>query len=74
MTGAYLTVRRDGRWQSVEIDQLTDAELDRFIAQMEAGGGGDLGRWVKFLAAWIRDNVRDDGPADTTNNLNGDGR
>ncbi len=55
-TGAYYRIRRDGRWQSVEIDQMTDGELDA-MAAMEAPHVG--WKWVKFLASWIRDNVHD---------------
>jgi hypothetical protein len=56
MTGAYLRVKRDDQWQNIEIDQMTDAELD----DMERRSGDDPAyawSWVKFLAKWIRDNV-----------------
>lgn len=39
MTGAYLRVQRDGKWQSVEIEYLTEAERevlfkDRSVAEL----------------------------------------
>jgi len=30
--GRLLRLERDGRWQTIEIDQLTDAELEGFLA------------------------------------------
>jgi hypothetical protein len=54
MTGAFIRIHRAGRWQSVEIDQLTDAELEAIAEQQPDGGW----RWAKYLAAWIRDNVQ----------------
>jgi hypothetical protein len=54
MTGAYIRFCRDGTWQNIEVDQLTDAELDEFEKQSAADGW----TWAKFLAKWIRDNVK----------------
>jgi hypothetical protein len=54
MTSAYVRVYRDGKWQPIEIDQLTDAELAAFADTMKEDGW----KWAKFLAAWIRDNVK----------------
>ena len=56
MTSAYVRICRDGEWQAVEFDQLTDAELQDFAAKMPDDGW----KWAKFLAAWIRDNIRED--------------
>ncbi len=53
-TGAYVRIERDGQICNVEIDQLTDMELDVFAWNNENDGW----RWAKFLAKWIRDNVR----------------
>jgi hypothetical protein len=58
MTGAYIRVQRDGRWDKVEIDQLTDAEL----AEMAASKPNDGWMWAIFLAKWIRDNVGEEPP------------
>lgn len=58
-TGAYVRIQREGKWVNVEIDQMTDAELDTFEFDHPSQGS----RWAKFLAKWIRDNVQveDDG-------------
>lgn len=59
MTGAYIRIQRDGHWQNIEIDQLTDKELDDFAF----AHGADGWKWARFLVAWIRDNVREpEGP------------
>lgn len=55
MTGAYVRVKRDGRFQSIAFDQLTDEELDTFAENAPAEGW----RWAKFLAKWIRDNIKE---------------
>jgi hypothetical protein len=53
MTGAFLRVKRDGSWKNIEIDQLTDEELEELAtSQPECGW-----KWAKFLAKWIRENV-----------------
>jgi hypothetical protein len=57
MTGAFVRMQRAGRWQEVEIDQLTDAELDAFAESQ----GPEYGwQWAKFLARWIRDHVTEE--------------
>ena len=53
MTGAYVRIKRNGKWESVEIDQMTNKEL----ADFEYNNPDDGWRWAKFLARWIRDNV-----------------
>lgn len=56
-TGAYVRVKRGARWVSLEIDQLTDEELDEWIAMSNPEDGW---KWAKFLAAWVRDHVASD--------------
>jgi hypothetical protein len=58
MTGAYLRIWRDGRWHNVEIDQLSDAELDALEERSEHEPGSGW-MWAKFLAGWIREHVRE---------------
>jgi len=53
MTGAYVRIKRDGKWQSIEIEELTEDELDIFSASQP----GDGWKWAKFLAKWIRENI-----------------
>ena len=59
-TGAYLRIERDNEWVNIEIDQLTDDELDS-LAKDQPGEGWV---WAKFLAAWIRDTLVE-APRDT---------
>ena len=54
MTGAYLRVKRD-KWENIEIDQLTDQELDQLEKDQPARGWV----WAKFLAKWIRENIKE---------------
>lgn len=58
MTGAYVRTKRDGTWQSIEIDQLDDLELDQLAKRQSEEGW----KWAKFLAAWIRDNIKEQEP------------
>ncbi len=53
MTGAYVRIQKDGTWQNIEIDQLTDKELD----QLEKDYSDRGWFWAKFLAKWIREHV-----------------
>ncbi len=55
MTGAFIRIFRDDRWQSIEIDQLSDEELDELAVGLPEDGW----KWAKFLATWIRDNIGD---------------
>ena len=54
-TGAFIRIKRDGKWQAIDIVQLTNVELDRFAESVPEAGW----RWAKFLAQWIRDNMKD---------------
>ena len=57
MTGAYVRVFRDGKWQAIAFDQLTDEEMDAFAIEKPDDGW----KWAKFFAKWIRDNVVGEG-------------
>jgi hypothetical protein len=51
MTGAYVRIKRDGKFQPIEIDQLTEAEIREFLK------GRDhefVQKWVIFLVDWIQ--------------------
>ncbi len=56
MTGAYLRMKRNGKWENIEIDQLTNEELDDLEKQQPTRGW----IWAKFLAMWIRDTIKED--------------
>ena len=53
MTGAFVRIERDGKWYNIEIEQLTEDELDSF-ARKHPGAGW---RWAKLLVKWIRNNT-----------------
>ena len=55
MTGFFVRVCRDGKWQALDITEMTDAELDEFFATVERMRAV---AWAKSLAKWIRDNVK----------------
>ena len=52
MTGYYVRIERGGKFEPVEIDKMTDQEMNDFFA-----GHKDAGKWAISLAKWIRDNV-----------------
>ena len=56
MTGAYVRVQRNGEWQNLEIDELTDQELTTFLKEQTPDR---VIVWAVFLAGWIRDNVKE---------------
>jgi site-specific recombinase XerD len=61
MTGIYIRVKRDGKWQSLEIEQLSQEEL------VEVFKDADKERVILFFAAvtkWMREHLIEDGSAD----------
>jgi DNA-binding CsgD family transcriptional regulator len=54
-TGFLVEVTRDGRQQTVRIEQLNEDER----RQLERKNPDDGWRWVWVLVDWIRDNVRE---------------
>ncbi len=55
VTGAYVRFQRDGKWQNIEVDELSDEEWDVFEDSPDQQGRG--WNWARFLGRWIRDNV-----------------
>jgi len=47
MTGAFVRIKRDGKWKNIEIDCLTDDELLQFSIDLPNDGW----KWAKFLAS-----------------------
>lgn len=60
MTGLYLRVLRDGKYQNIEMDQLTDAEFTELEEQRKDDAPGIGWRFAISLAKWIRDNVKEE--------------
>ena len=46
MTGAYIRIKRNSTWQNIEIEQLTDDELESFAESHPEAGW----KWAKCLA------------------------
>jgi hypothetical protein len=56
MTGYFIRIERNGKWQAVEIDQMSGEELELFFRRNEPSAK----KWAIVLAEWIRDNVNVD--------------
>jgi hypothetical protein len=54
MTGIYVRILRDGQPHSVEVEDLSDAELQTWFASKDPE---ELVRWLVWLVGWIRDSV-----------------
>lgn len=63
ITGMFVRIERDGHWINVEINTLTDEELDQFALRQGSERGWV---WAKVLARWIRDHVVDVEPEGDT--------
>lgn len=46
MTGAYLRIQREGKWQNVEIEYLTDGERLELFKEADRE---ELLRWLNFM-------------------------
>jgi len=53
MTGIFVRIKRSNRWQNIEIEHLSDSELDSFAIDHP-----DVGwTWAKHLIRWIKKNI-----------------
>ena len=57
MTGLYVRILRDGRGQTVELEDMTADEWPAFVATRPPEEGWAFAR---ALALWIRDHVREE--------------
>ena len=48
MTGAYVRVHRDGKWQNIEIEYLTDGERRELFKEADTE---ELLRWLNFMCS-----------------------
>lgn len=55
MTGAFLRVCRNGKWENIEIERLSEDEL---IVAMDGRNHTELVRWIGMLAHAIA-NIED---------------
>ena len=51
MTGAYLRVERDGKWENIEVEHLTEEELDEIIGSRHKDEVMD---WLKMLCERLK--------------------
>jgi hypothetical protein len=51
MTGAYLRVEREGKWQNIEVEQLTEEELKEKFLKREPE---ELVNWMSMLCGYLR--------------------
>ena len=58
MTGIYVRVMRDGRFQAVELDDLSPEEWTAFVAAQRPEDGWV---WARALVLWIRDTAAEEG-------------
>lgn len=56
-TGYVVRICRDGKWQAVDVAEMTDAELEEFFDSAKLSGER-LAAWVQALARWIREHVK----------------
>ena len=55
ITQLLVRIKRDDDWQSIEINQLTDDEIESYFKRYPDSGC----RWAIVLARWIRANVKE---------------
>ena len=46
MTGAYLRIKREGKWQNVEIEYLSDKEREELFKE---AGTEEVLKWLNFM-------------------------
>ena len=61
-TGYVVRICRAGKWQAVDVAEMTDDELEKFFDPKELSPER-LAAWSKALAKWIRENVKVEGCA-----------
>jgi hypothetical protein len=53
MTGAYMRVERDGKWENIEVEHMTDAERERTFVPRSSE---ELVRWINLLCSKVVEN------------------
>lgn len=52
MTGTYVRIERDGKFENIEVEKLTEEELELFFKDKDKE---ELLRWLKFTLRYIRE-------------------
>lgn len=55
MTGAYLRVSRNGKWENIEVEYLTDDERSMVLGKET---NERLLQWIALLARTVRENAQ----------------
>lgn len=55
MIGLFVRIPRGGHWVTVDIDELSEPELDAFILSRAPDDGW---RWFKAVVKWVQTNVQ----------------
>jgi hypothetical protein len=68
MTGAYVRVKRKGKWENIEFELLTDKEMAEFADKDPEVGW----KWAIFFAKYLRDEIKPflDGMVKNLENVN----
>lgn len=51
MTGGYVRIKRDGKYQSIEIEHLTDSEREEFFKDRDKE---EILRWLNMLCLGVK--------------------
>lgn len=54
-TGIYVRIQRGGRWENLDVCDLTDEELAAWASKMSTE---ESHKWVRGLVKWIREHVQ----------------
>ena len=57
MTGVYVRVKRNSKWENIEFELLTDKEMEEFVAIKQALKQ-DGWSWAVCFAKYLRDNIK----------------
>ena len=55
MTGVYVRVKREGKWENIQFELLTDKEMQEFADNDKSNRGW---AWAIFFAKYLRDKIK----------------
>lgn len=56
MTGAFVRIERNGKFENIEFENLTEEEMKAFASKQPERGW----QWAIALAKWIKENVKEE--------------
>lgn len=69
MTGYFIRTTINGKPTNIEIEKLTDQQLNEFVSKMDSY---EAKRWLTALVIWIRDNVKERSKREFDNQIYGE--